>query len=674
MSEQVEVRVRRGGKTIATVLRPLRALGGCPAVTFKGRLWPLINGAIELGIDGEPPCSPPETEVPAPPRGRTIQSSGWDGPLPNDLAEDAVQCFEDPIAAEPPFARLLIDAGPGTGKTHAACARVASLINGGIPPTRIYLVSFTRTAVVEIRNRISKALADPADAPGIRVVTLDSFAWSIQSGFINGAKLDAGFEENIKETCRLVRNDLDVRADLERIEHLIVDEAQDIVGARADLVLEIIDALSPTCGVSVFSDRAQAIYEFSEDEDEAKTVSLLDQLRMKGFKLRELTSVHRTRDRNLLSIFTDLRSDILRRGSPDLAKHVRSEIKRLAHEDAGLLSALDLAAVPDGALVLARNRSDILSASSRAGLCPHRLRQSGLPTSVRQWVGEMFWDFAERRIIRNEFEHRWLDRKIVAPIEMDDAWGRCVEVAGDSAKVVDLHRLRAALSKAGPPMMFCSPEFGTVGPILGTIHASKGRESSLVHLYLPARVTAKDNDEEARVMFVGATRPRERLVVGLADHQISSYENGRIWRRGKRNVLIEVGRMGDIDPSGLVGRSTFKRQSDALDAQDAWVSAPRRSRMVIRAEEGMMPAFSLIDGEQRLAGMSQGFSWDIRRIGRAIGRRICWMGQVRSMGIRTMAVAPDSSQLEHMLEPWRSSGFLFCPLIYSQSNVPMGHR
>ena len=53
---------------------------------------------------------------------------------------------------------------------------------------------------------------------------------------------------------------------LESVEHLVVDEAQDIVGIRAELlVVEIIRKLSSSCGVTVFADEAQAIYGFADD-------------------------------------------------------------------------------------------------------------------------------------------------------------------------------------------------------------------------------------------------------------------------------------------------------------------------------------------------------------------------------------------------------------------------
>lgn len=680
--EDVEVRVRENGRIIATIQRPLRELDGRPAITYRKQLWPLDGNSIEIGAREEeapavrpfaplppvslakniaeyspaPPAPPPPPPLPLPPL----------PPETEDLGADARTWQDDPVA-EPPEARLIVDAGPGTGKTHAACSRVAAMVSQDIPASRICLVSFTRTAVVEIRNRIARALGDPGDAASVRIITLDAFAWAVQSGFKQDARLTGSFEDNILAARRLIEQDADVRDDLARIEHLIIDEAQDIVGPRADFLLAMVDALEPSSGITVFADRAQAIYGFSEGEDESGGTNLLDELAARGFRQMNLTQVHRTSDPNLLAIFTDLRRDLLTRPKANLEKHVKAEIERLAHANAGEVAKLDLADLPEDSLVLMRNRLDVLIASSRAELLPHRLRLSGMPICVRAWVAHLLWDYVQRRISRDEFEQRWHDRHIQAPIDCGEAWNRCVEVAGDSAVIVDLHRLRKVLGRANPPMMFCTPEFGTAGPILGTIHASKGREASTVYLYLQEKAKADESGEESRVMFVGATRPRERLLVGTTGAPAGTKLNGRVWRRTGRSLQVEVGRPHDIEPPGLVGRQFFARQDDALAAQHAWADQPRRLRLFLRAEETAGWQFTINDGEQRLGGLSERFRSDIGLIAWHLNKSIGWLGHGRSVGLRTMVVSPDSPHLESMLEPWKSSGFLYAPLLTSLS-------
>jgi ATP-dependent DNA helicase UvrD/PcrA len=56
-------------------------------------------------------------------------------------------------AATHPGGPLLILAGAGTGKTTTLCARVAWLIDQGVPPERILLLTFTRRAAREMLSR-----------------------------------------------------------------------------------------------------------------------------------------------------------------------------------------------------------------------------------------------------------------------------------------------------------------------------------------------------------------------------------------------------------------------------------------------------------------------------------------------------------------------------------------
>lgn len=70
-------------------------------------------------------------------------------------------------------------AGPGTGKTFALMRRAARLLQEGVPPQRILVVTFTRTAAKDLRERLQSL-----EAPGAEVVragTLHSLCFSILS-------------------------------------------------------------------------------------------------------------------------------------------------------------------------------------------------------------------------------------------------------------------------------------------------------------------------------------------------------------------------------------------------------------------------------------------------------------------------------------------------------------
>jgi hypothetical protein len=90
------------------------------------------------------------------------------------------------VIEAPVRGRLLVDAGPGTGKTATACARIAWLIaNGGVDASEIWLFSFTRTAVHELRNRISSYLVDPGAVASLKIATVEHHSVGVSTTTLN---------------------------------------------------------------------------------------------------------------------------------------------------------------------------------------------------------------------------------------------------------------------------------------------------------------------------------------------------------------------------------------------------------------------------------------------------------------------------------------------------------
>ncbi|MBQ2762086.1 MAG: UvrD-helicase domain-containing protein [Candidatus Methanomethylophilaceae archaeon] len=57
---------------------------------------------------------------------------------------------------------LMVDAGPGTGKTHTIVERYANLVKDKVPVRDILMVTFTRNAAEEMKDRISRRMRDYA--------------------------------------------------------------------------------------------------------------------------------------------------------------------------------------------------------------------------------------------------------------------------------------------------------------------------------------------------------------------------------------------------------------------------------------------------------------------------------------------------------------------------------
>lgn len=649
-SGDIEVSIVKGGREVARVMRPLRETAAGPVIRFKRQFWPVVNGIVYL--DNGPVRDDAETVHPA--------IDGDD----EDLLQNAV------ITANV-SARLLVDAGPGTGKTFVACSRVAELVRDGTPASRIWLISFTRTAIQEIRNRLESYLDDPSDAAAVKIATLDSHAWSIQSGFSSTAKLTGSHNDNIRSTLAQVLEDEDVREYLGRVRHLVVDEAQDITGERANLVLAMIDTIDEDCGVTVFCDRAQAIYGFTEDSSgNGDGEIFVDELEQRQFEQHELRKVHRTSDPALLKIFTDVRRQVLdkRLSTTRKAELVSSGIRELAANQSGKSWELDMAGVPQNSLVLARQRADVLAISGKNSTVPHRIRMSGLPPRILPSFAQLFWDFTGRRISSEDFSLLWRDRIVAetSPLTMERAWQLMIEAAGVTHQLVDLHRLRELLGRSSPPVLFTSPEYGDDGPVVGTIHASKGREGDNVYLFLPPRDEDADEEEETRVIYVGATRARLHLSVGDAPGRQSGNVDGRAWKRLQADkLLIEIGRDGDIDAEGLVGVSAFS-EKEAHVAQSFIAANPIAQDFFASAKKELQWNMELLTGDkQRIAILADGLKRDLREIASTTNRwpQPGYIAHIRSIGLRTLVVRPDDPVLDRLNGPWRSSGFMLAPML-----------
>lgn len=694
--KQIEVRVFRHGKEIKRILRPLRYVAGKRAVKYKRQFWQLLAGdeihlddiALADKLNSEPNAVKKQTE----------DAQEFQVAPPARIVWDQSQRR---VIDAPPEDRLLIGAGPGTGKTAVACARVSQLIDrNGLEPSRIWLISFTRTAVREIRARIAAYLEDAAAAYAVKIATLDSHAWIIHSGFDEEAKILGTYEHNIERVLDLVHQNENVADYLENVEHLVVDEAQDIVGIRADLIVEIIRKLSSSCGVTVFADEAQSIYGFADDRvvqpGEVRAPPLPEKIRngvASTFRACELTEVHRTHSPQLLMIFSDTRRKVLTTDAESENKlaEIRDEVIRLAHGEAPCVDNVALAELKD-TFILYRRRCDVLLTSSlltQNGI-QHRLRMSGLPVCLTPWIGGALARHTDADLSLERFKELWADNvedTSLATCEANDAWAHLVRIAGRSQTVVDMRLLRQRLGRKQPPAELCHAELGLRGPIVGTIHAAKGREADTVHLMLSnTHGRNVDQDEEARVVFVGATRGRSRLLIGRGYHQFAGRVevSGRAYclhtKDKKARAQVEIGHDNDIGPEGLAGRSYFTSPEIVRAAQNRIQRlADKTVSIVAEIDRDAGFIYKLKeDGQgQSLAILSQAVNADLFTIANAIrsklgGGRRRPPDKIRHLhmrGVRTIVLQPDAPEAEALCEPWRSSGIMLAPLVIGYSTT-----
>lgn len=597
------------------------------------------------------------------------------------------------IIHSPANSRMLVNAGPGTGKTAVACARIAYLINKlGVEPVNIWLVSFTRTAVHELRSRIADYLDHKYQAAGIRIATIDSHAWSIHSGFSKEATLTGAFEENIRNVIRLVRTKEGVFEYLSGVQHLFIDEAQDVVGDRCELMLEIIYALSKGTGVTILADEAQSIFGFAEDVSESGVTETLPEAARKyftNFENKELIDIHRTSDPVLCRIFKDGRSIVTHKdnGYESLTK-IKQLVKDANHGELGSFRD-DIKNYDDTSssmFMIFRTRGEALEASSYLGTNPHRLRMSGLPTIIDPWIAKIFWDYTQNRIDRQDFMNRWSERIIESAINPEAVWATLVRYFGITENQISVEKFASKLGGGSPPLEFCRPDFGISGPVVGTIHGVKGREADEVRLYLPNRsYQPSDEDlasgEESRIIFVGATRARHEIKVGRGSSVLSRRldGSGRAFTlrtyRGYNSAAVEIGRHGDIDAPGLTGRQFFSSCDDVEWAQDKIYGLEGRvSEEIVAMNDRNRDYRYGIHLEERLdpvCFLTKKLNNDMFRIAEKMNRRYpgSKISHLRAFGARSLVLKPDDPIKETLHAPWCDSGFMLAPLVIGYSSV-----
>ena len=91
---------------------------------------------------------------------------------PGDASDQSLDPSQEE-AAHAPRGPLLLEAGPGTGKTRTLVGRIIFLLEQKIPPTAILALTFSNRAAEEMRSRV--AAANPEDAARIWIGTFHAF-------------------------------------------------------------------------------------------------------------------------------------------------------------------------------------------------------------------------------------------------------------------------------------------------------------------------------------------------------------------------------------------------------------------------------------------------------------------------------------------------------------------
>lgn len=487
---------------------------------------------------------------------------------------------------------LLVLAGPGTGKTHALIYRLLHLIDTEnlIPTSEILVLSFSRAAVAEIRERLGGLAGQGAfdDIRFLNIRTFDSFATRLLSATdetidLSGTSYDGRIR---RATQRLSAPESNASDLVGGIRHLVVDEIQDLVGVRARLVQQLIGRISG--GFTLLGDPAQAIFDYLVERptDGPTSIEFLDWIRHYG--ARAVTEISLSRNYRIASESADVASAVrpLVLDPPSDTIEVYDRLRNVIVDlpGAGSVAAPDKSVLnprTGRVALLCRSNEEALFVSSRLiqqgiqCVVPPSADEVGLPP----WIGRIFSAYSDSRISRSIFLERW--QKYIGSnyrLQPDTAWGLLKGLESNERPDLDLDVLRSRLRR-GVDWTFDSESHLASGYVVATtIHQSKGREYDTVVVLQPKRqasTRATGAIEEARVLYVAATRSRQCLL-RLETYGLPIMEQGRLasgparrfGQDGQGRHFFQAGVPGDILEYSWVGKTLFSTPQKAMHVQD----------------------------------------------------------------------------------------------------------
>ncbi|MER5962423.1 UvrD-helicase domain-containing protein [Streptomyces sp. NPDC002057] len=485
------------------------------------------------------------------------------------------------VVEQPWGARVLVTAGAGAGKTHTLVRRLDALCGHEDPEealeaAEILVLTFSRAAARELRERIAR---HGDRARRVRAQTFDAWAYGVlRQAHPDDEWSSVGFEGRIAAAARAIEKGVLETGDAVPPAHVVIDEVQDLLGGRRELVETLLDRYQASCGFTVVGDAAQTVYGFQvEDlaERADETGRFFDWLRC-SFP-DDLVELHLTEnfraDTPEAGVALPYGPQLQRLADEEPAQVLYEELREVLMDPAnGLGDLVDrntldgLRGLSDTCAILTRDNRQAMVVSGllhEHGIA-HRLRRPLEERPVPYWVAELLRRTEASGLAEDRF--RALLGEIPLPFEPNATalWTALRRAArGSGRNTLDLERLRRSVADGRFPDEAADPESSRI--VVTTVHRAKGLEFDRVIVLIPptaAELRKQFKDEldlpaEARALYVAMTRARHDLYhVSSPPLPILRRAGGR--RNGRRYVggWRSYDRFGIVSGAGDVCRSS----------------------------------------------------------------------------------------------------------------------
>ena len=532
---------------------------------------------------------------------------------------------------------VIVNAGPGTGKTYALIQRLIHLVkNDEVAADGILVLCFTNAAVDVVKQRLKQvALENDMNKAyeEIEVRTFDSFAthvlYSVHDNEADYTLTGKNYEDRIHLFIDELKNDSGI---MENCEYFVVDEIQDLVGVRAGMVLRILKSLPESCGFCLLGDQCQAIYDYSVDEnsDEVSSsifYSVLGKI-YPDIQYLEFVENHRFSAARVESLKQ------LRQGLMEYDKEkIIGEIKKIAEQyptievEATLLNQLK----EKGTLaLLTRTNAEALEISTQlyAMAITHSILLSSDYPSYAAWIGQVFSGYNGEVIDEESFLERFeqtVDSKEVTGEECWQALAETQDKENGPFYINDL--LRGILQRGYDKIFFLDSRVENEPVVVSTVHRSKGKEYDTVCLSgkMLKDMWKSQSCEEGKVGYVALTRGRDRVcfierkrnkskifIDKYTARSIAYVNQAERKKRRSKMGFIGFGLSGDINQTAFATREIQDAIHDHIITPGFGLELIREDKL----QENQKPAYALwdTDGDFEFGIIPEKFTNDYSRL------------------------------------------------------------
>ncbi|KND38958.1 UvrD-helicase domain-containing protein [Streptomyces acidiscabies] len=589
-----------------------------------------------------------------------------DSPPPTDEQRAVVE--------QPWDARVLVTAGAGAGKTHTLVRRLDALCGhedpeAALEAAEILVLTFSRAAARELRERISR---HGERARRVRAQTFDAWAYGVLvQAYPDREWGAASFDERIGAAAEAVGKGALEAGDATPPAHVVIDEVQDLLGVRRELVETLLDRYQDSCGFTVVGDAAQSVYGFQiEDPVERadETGRFFDWLRASYpddlVELRLTRNFRATTPEARIALPHGPR--LQRVDDADEAAELYEELRDLLLDPANGMGDLTDGFVLDGL----RNLSEtcaILTRDNRQALVvsgllhehgvEHRLRRPLEERPVPYWVAELLRRTGATGLAEDRFRSLLAEIPLSYEPNVDALWTvlrRATRSAGRG--VLDLERLRRLVADGRFPDEAADPEPARI--VVSTVHRAKGLEFDRVIVLTPPSVAELrkrykeelDLPAEARALYVAMTRARQDLYhVAAPELPIVKRAGGR--KNGRRYVggWRAYDRFGVVAEAGDVCRDTPPGSATDAPATQTYLlervgpgsDVVLRRRHDVPMGEFQSPPYALVHEGREVGEVSERFReelFQVQKVNRTWDP--WWPDEIHGLRVDTLETVP----------------------------------